>query len=105
MPQLFERLEFFYANKSCKIEWCGNKTYQIIKNMILSHSLLLKQSLCEEELSQVSILYFTEGKKYVKLCSYYISMETEFHKLLISFVTTLLNFGRPVYMEKQEALE
>ena len=45
VPQLFERQEFFHANKSCKIECCGNKTHQIIQNMILSRSSELKVSL------------------------------------------------------------
>ena len=27
VPQLFERLEFFHVNKSCKIECCDNKTH------------------------------------------------------------------------------
>ena len=36
VPQLFERLEFFHVNKSCKIECCGNKTHQIVQNMTLS---------------------------------------------------------------------
>ena len=39
-PQLCKRLEFAPLNpvvdKSCKIESCGNKTYQTIQNMILS---------------------------------------------------------------------
>ena len=43
--QLFERLEFFHVNKSCKIECCDNKTHQIIQNMILSRGLELKLSL------------------------------------------------------------
>ena len=41
VPQLFERIEFFHVNMSCKIECCGNKTHQIIQNMILSHGLNL----------------------------------------------------------------
>ena len=45
MPQLFERQEFSYANKSCKIECCGNKMPQIVQNMILSQGLELKLSL------------------------------------------------------------
>ena len=45
VPQLFERLEFFYVNKSCKIECCGNKMHQVIQNMILSRALELKLSL------------------------------------------------------------
>ena len=45
VPQLFERLEFFHWNKSCKIECCGNKTHQIIQNMILSRGLEVKLSL------------------------------------------------------------
>ena len=34
-----------HVNKSCKIECCDNKTYQIIQNMILSQGLELKLSL------------------------------------------------------------
>ena len=30
------------VSKSCKLECCGNKTYQIIQNMILSRGLELK---------------------------------------------------------------
>ena len=45
VPQLFEHLEFFHANKSCKIECCGNKMHQIVQNMILSQGLELKLSL------------------------------------------------------------
>ena len=45
VPQLFERLDSFHVNKSCKIECCGNKTHQIIQNMILSRGLELKLSL------------------------------------------------------------
>ena len=45
VPQLFEHLEFFQVNKSCKIECCGNKPHQIIQNMILSRSVELKLSL------------------------------------------------------------
>ena len=41
VPQLFKRLGFFHVNKSCKIECCGNKTHQIIQNMILSQGLEL----------------------------------------------------------------
>ena len=44
VPQLFERQEFFHANKSCNIECCGNKMNQIVQNMILSR-LELKLSL------------------------------------------------------------
>ena len=36
VPELLERLEFLYVNKSCKIECYGNKTHKIIQNMILS---------------------------------------------------------------------
>ena len=36
VPQLFKSLEFFPLNpvveKSCKIEYCGNKTHQTIQN-------------------------------------------------------------------------
>ena len=45
VPQLFERVEFFHINKFCKIECCGNKMPQIVKNMILSQGLELKLSL------------------------------------------------------------
>ena len=45
VPQLFERLEFFYINKSCKIECGDDKTHQIIQNMILSRGLEFKLSL------------------------------------------------------------
>ena len=45
VPQLFERQEFFRVDKSCKIECCGNKTHQILQNMILSRGLELKLSL------------------------------------------------------------
>ena len=45
VPELFERLEFFHVNKSRKTECCGNKTHQIIQNMILSRGLELKLSL------------------------------------------------------------
>ena len=45
MPQLFERLESFHANKSCKIECRGNKTHQVIQIMILPQGLELKLSL------------------------------------------------------------
>ena len=45
VPQLFERQEFFYANKSCKIERCGSNLHQIVQNMILSQGLELKLSL------------------------------------------------------------
>ena len=45
MSQLFEQLEFFHVNKSCKIECCGNKTHQIVQNMILTWGLELKLSL------------------------------------------------------------
>ena len=45
VPQLFERLDFFHINKSCKIERCGNKIHQIVQNMILSRGLELKLSL------------------------------------------------------------
>ena len=45
VPQLFERLEIFCVNKSWKIECCGNKTHQIIQNMILSQCLELKLSI------------------------------------------------------------
>ena len=45
VPQLFERLGFFHLNKSCKIACCGNKTHQIIQNMIPSPGLELKLSL------------------------------------------------------------
>ena len=44
VPQLFEQLEFFHVNKSCKIGCCGNNTYQIIQNMILSQGSELKLS-------------------------------------------------------------
>ena len=45
VPQLFERVEFFHANKSCKSDCCGNKTRHIVQNMILSQGLELKLSL------------------------------------------------------------
>ena len=45
VPQLFEQLEFFYVNKSCKIECCGNKMHQIVQNVILTWGLELKLSL------------------------------------------------------------
>ena len=45
VPQLFKCLEFFHVNKSCKIELCGDKMHQIIKNMILSQGLERKQNL------------------------------------------------------------
>ena len=45
VPEILERLDFFHVNKSCKIECCGNKTHQIIQNMILSQGLELKLSL------------------------------------------------------------
>ena len=41
VPQLFKHLEFFHANKSCKIHCCGNKMPQIAQNMILSQGLEL----------------------------------------------------------------
>ena len=56
-------LSFFHVNKSCKIACCDNKTYQIIQNMALSQGLELKLIYCERRLSQVTILYFTEGEK------------------------------------------
>ena len=34
VPQLFEHLEFFQVNKSCKIECSVNRMQQIIQNMI-----------------------------------------------------------------------
>ena len=61
-PQLFEQLEFFHGNRSCKIEWCGNKMHQIIQIMILTPGLELKLSLLQDN-DQVSILYFTDGEK------------------------------------------
>ena len=45
VPQLFERLEFFHVNKSCKIKCCGNKTHKIIQSMTLSRGSELKLSL------------------------------------------------------------
>ena len=42
---IFERLEFFHVNKSCKTEYGGNKMIQIIQNMTLSWGLELKLSL------------------------------------------------------------
>ena len=45
VPQLFERLEFLHVNRSRKTEFCGNRTHQIIQNMILSPGLELKLSL------------------------------------------------------------
>ena len=45
VPQLFEQLESFHVNKSCKIECCGNKMHQIVQNMILTWGLELKLSL------------------------------------------------------------
>ena len=45
VPQLFEQLEFFLVNKSCKIECCDKKTHQILENMILSRGLELEVSL------------------------------------------------------------
>ena len=36
VPQLFEQLDFFHVNKSCKIECCGNKMHQVIQDMIVS---------------------------------------------------------------------
>ena len=62
VSELQERQEFFHVNKSCKIECCGNKMHQIIQNMVLPQSLELKLSLCERQLSQVSIPYFRDGK-------------------------------------------
>ena len=47
------------VNKSRKIECCGNKTYQIIQNMILSWVF------CEGQLSQVSIPWFWYRSKIV----------------------------------------
>ena len=85
VPTIIRHLEFFHVKKSCKIECCGNKTHQIIQNVILSRGLELKtfESLlkvfCEGQLSQASILYFTDGKNYVILRSHYISMGGEFH--------------------------
>ena len=45
VPQLFEQLEFFHVNKSCKTECCSNKMHQIVQNMILTWGLKLKLSL------------------------------------------------------------
>ena len=45
VPELLEHVDLFHVNKSCKIEFCGNKTHQIIQNMILSRGLELKLSL------------------------------------------------------------
>ena len=45
VPELFERLEFFHVNKSCKFECCRNKTQLFIQNIILSQGLELKLSL------------------------------------------------------------
>ena len=45
VPQLFEHLECFRVNMSCKIEGCGNKTRKIIPNMVLSQGIELKLSL------------------------------------------------------------
>ena len=49
--------------------------------MILPQGLELKLSLCEGQLTQVSILYFTDGKKYMELCFLYISMGEDVHIL------------------------
>ena len=45
VPQLFENPEFFYANKSSKIECCDHKTHQSIQNVILPLGLEVKLSM------------------------------------------------------------
>ena len=45
VPQLLERLKFFHVNKSRKLERYGNKTHQIIPNIILFPGLEHQQSL------------------------------------------------------------
>ena len=45
VPLLFKRLDFFYVNKSHKIECYGNKMHQIIQMMTLTPGLELKLSL------------------------------------------------------------
>ena len=72
VPQLFEHLEFFHVNKSCKIECCGNNTHQIIQNMILTPGLEFKLS--EGQLSQTSILYLDMGPKSENLWSLFIEV-------------------------------
>ena len=68
MPQLFERVEFFHVNKSCKIECCDNKTHQPIQNMILSRSLELKLGLLRRTtISGQNPLIYRWGKVYEPL--------------------------------------
>ena len=63
VPQLFERLEFFHVNKSCKIEFWGHKTHQITQNMILSRNLELKLSLFwRTTISGQNPLYYSREK-------------------------------------------
>ena len=72
VPQLFERPEFFHVNKSCKIECCGNKTHQIIQNMILSWGLELKLSLLwRTTISGQHSLFSRWGKVNLETVSYF----------------------------------
>ena len=60
---LFESQQFFYVNKSCRIECCGYKTHQIIQNKMLSQSLELKLSLLRRTtISGQHPLFYRWGK-------------------------------------------
>ena len=82
MPQLFERLEFFHVNKSCKIDRSGDKMHKIIPNMIPSWGLeFLKTKSVEKDNYLRLASFILEMGENVKLCSYYISMGAELHIL------------------------
>ena len=78
VPQLFEHLEFFHVNKSCKIEHCSNKVHQIVQNIILSQGLEPKVSMLWR--TTISV-YLRDGNKYTKLCFYWNIMGAEVHIL------------------------
>ena len=80
VPKLFERLEFFHVNKSCKIGCCDNKTHQIIQNMILSQGLETKSVVKDDCLRSAS--FTLEMGKGLRICApIEINMGEEVHLL------------------------